>query len=292
MRHSFTVRKEDEGRTLHAFLRENGVSYSLITRLKADPGIFVNGEKANTDVRVRAGDTVCFNDTDRGTPSTVEPREGGLDVVWRDEGCMVIEKEAGMPCHPSFNHHSDTVANRFMGMEENRREGRIARIINRLDKDTSGLVMIALDSYSASRLRDCLKKEYTALVAGRPETPVGVIDLPISRREGSIITRRVSGDGQRAVTRYETIVSDGEKSLVRIVLETGRTHQIRVHFSHIGHPLLGDDLYGGDTSLIPRHALHCSKLTFLSEEGQRVEVESPLPPDMAQIVRNMKKKAD
>ena len=282
MNYKFLV-KENEGHTrLNVFLRQSGVSAAQIKKLKFQPdGILVNGEKKNTDYMLSAGETVEINTTDESMDSTVIVQTGHLDIVYQDDCCMVVNKPYDMPCHPSFNHPTDTIANYFMGYWQERGQTKICRVINRLDRNTSGLVMIALDAHSAQQLKGAVEKIYTAIARGRFENDHGIIDRPIARQQESIITRCVREDGQRAVTEYWVKKADEKFTLCDIRLHTGRTHQIRVHFSHIGHPLEGDDLYGGSMENINRHALHCSRLTFVSPAThQAVTVVSPLPQDM------------
>lgn len=286
---SFTVKEEQHRMRLNIFLRESGVSAALIKKIKFTPdGILVNGEKKNTDYLLNSGDIVEINIADEATDSTVIPQQGEMNIVYMDDFCMVVDKPYDMPCHPSFNHPTDTVANYFMGYWQARGENRICRIINRLDRNTSGLVLIALDAYSAEKFKGRVDKTYTAVVAGRPRADHGVIDLPIARRQESIITRCVREDGQRAVTEYTVRKTDGSLSLLDIKLHTGRTHQIRVHFSHLGMPLEGDELYGGCMDSINRHALHCSSLSFPSlKDGKILTVTSDLPADMQKLAEKI-----
>ena len=290
MKFSFTVREDQHRMRLNIFLRESGVSAALIKKIKFAPdGILVNCEKKNTDYLLNAGDVVEINTADDDMDSTVIPQNGPLNIVYMDRCCMVVNKPYDMPCHPSFNHPTDTVANYFMGYWQARGENKICRIIKRLDRNTSGLVLIALDAHSAEKLKGRVDKTYTAIIAGRPDTDHGVIDLPIARRQESIITRCVREDGQRAVTEYTVKKSDGMLSLLDIKLHTGRTHQIRVHFSHLGYPLEGDELYGGNLDRINRHALHCTALTFPTPHtGEIITVHSQLPQDMQKLADMIK----
>ncbi len=285
MNFSFTVKETQHRMRLNIFLRESGVSAALIKKIKFTPdGILVNGEKKNTDYLLNSGDTVEINTADDDMDSTVIPQQGELDIVYMDNCCMVVNKPFDMPCHPSFNHPTDTVANYFMGYWQARGENKICRIINRLDRNTSGLVLIALDAHSAEKLKGKVDKTYTAIISGTPEKGHGVIDLPIARRQESIITRCVRDDGQRAVTEYWVKKSGGGLSLLDIRLHTGRTHQIRVHFSHLGYPLEGDELYGGNMERINRHALHCGALSFTApDSGREVNISSGLPSDMKKL---------
>ena len=283
MNYKFQVKESENKMRLNIFLRHSGVSAALIKKLKFLPdGILVNGEKKNTDYILSAGETVEINTTDEDMDSTVIVQSGPLDIVYQDDCCMVVNKPYDVPCHPSFNHPTDTIANYFMGYWQEKGQTKICRVINRLDKNTSGLVLIALDSHSAEKLKGNVDKTYTAIAQGRFEKDYGIIDRPIARQQESIITRCVREDGQRAVTEYFVRRCDDDFTLADIKLHTGRTHQIRVHFSHIGHPLAGDDLYGGSLEHINRHALHCSRLAFPSPAtGETVDIQAPLPADMA-----------
>ena len=289
MRIEFVVKPQEEGKSLTAFLRENGVSLALIKRVKflAD-GIMVDGVKQNSDYKVRAGQQVVVNAADtaeNAEKSTVIAQEIPMDIVYMDDCCMVVDKPYFMPVHPSFNHPTDTLANAYVGYWKSKGQQRIFRAINRLDRNTSGLVLIALDAYSAEKLKGNVDKTYTAIVQGKVEPESGIIELPIARQQESIITRCVREDGQYAKTEYQVVRQNQQHSLLDIKLHTGRTHQIRVHFSHLGYPLAGDDLYGGSTEYIGRHALHCRKLEFVSPQtGEKVVINSNLPQDMADIV--------
>ncbi|MEG1895751.1 MAG: RluA family pseudouridine synthase [Oscillospiraceae bacterium] len=285
----FIVSQEREGDTLTVFLRSNGVTGSLIKRLKfLEDGILVDGVRQNTDYRLKQGQIVTLNvyDTQQDiTASTVAPQSIPMDIVYMDAGCMVVDKPYYMAIHPSMNYHADTLANAFCGYWKDRNEEKIYRVLNRLDKNTSGLVMIALDRYSAEALKNSVDKVYTAIVQGKVDPQKGAIDAPIGRQTGSIITRCVCETGQYAKTEYSVVKQNEEFSLVDIKLCTGRTHQIRVHFAYVGHPLAGDDLYGGRTDVINRQALHCSQMSFTSQEtGKKVVIKSQLPRDMADIV--------
>ena len=293
MNFKFLVKPDEDNTRLNIFLRQSGVSAAQIKKLKFQPdGILVNGEKKNTDYFLKAGDVVEINTSDENTESTVIVQTGPLDIVYQDDCCMVVNKPYDMPCHPSFNHPTDTVANYFMGYWREKGQTKICRVINRLDRNTSGLVLIALDAHSAEQLKGGVEKTYTAIASGRFEKSHDIIDRPIARRQESIITRCVRADGQRAVTEYWVEKTDDNFTLCNIRLHTGRTHQIRVHFSHIGHPLEGDDLYGGIMENIGRHALHCSRLEFISPATQNmVKVCAPLPADMINLATKIQTNA-
>ena len=289
MNFTFKVKETEDKMRLNIFLRENGVSAALIKKIKFLPdGILVNGEKKNTDHILASGDCVEINTSDDNMDSTVIVQQGHLDIVYQDDCCMVVNKPFDLPCHPSFNHPTNTIANYFMGYWQALGQTKICRVINRLDKNTSGLVLIALDAHSAEKLKGKVEKTYTAIAQGRFEKDHDVIDRPIARQQESIITRCVRADGQRAVTEYWVKKASDKFTLADIRLHTGRTHQIRVHFSHIGHPLAGDDLYGGSLEEISRHALHCSSLSFVSPAtNNEVTISVPLPQDMAKLAENI-----
>lgn len=291
MQLNFCVDAADENMQTGAFLRKSGVSLALIKRVKflAD-GILVNGTKQNTDFRLKKDDiiTVNIDDTLENTAkSTVIANNVPINIVYEDKCCMVIDKPFDMPVHPSFNHLNDTLANGFVYYFAQKGVQKICRVINRLDRNTSGLVLVALDAHTAQRLKGKVDKTYTAIVKGGFEHTEGVIEAPIARSENSIITRCVSADGQWAKTQYCIKAQGDDMALVQIKLFSGRTHQIRVHFSYISHPLEGDELYGGRLENIARHALHCSQLTFITPDGEKpITITSALPRDMQRLCNN------
>lgn len=289
MNFRFNVTENEHNMRLNIFLRSKNVSAALIRKIKFLPdGIMVNGIKQNADYMLSSGDMVEINTSDEDMSSTVIVQQGHLDILYQDDCCMVVNKPYDVPCHPSFNHPTDTIANYFMGYWRARGENKICRVINRLDRNTSGLVLIALDAHTAQQLKGKVEKTYTAIAQGCFEKDHDIINRPIARQQESIITRCVREDGQQAVTEYWVKKKDRNFTLADICLHTGRTHQIRVHFSHIGHPLAGDDLYGGSLAEMQRHALHCSRLSFVSPaSGSRVTVTSPLPEDMALLAEKI-----
>ena len=192
-------------------------------------------------------------------------------MVFENESVIVFNKPQGMPVHPSMNHYEDTLGNYFSALYPEL----TFRPVNRLDRNTSGLCVVAKDQHSAARLQRCVNKVYYAVICGTPEEMSGRIDAPIKRQTESLITRCVAPDGQNAVTNYRIISSCGKYSYARIELETGRTHQIRVHFSHIGFPLAGDDLYGGSCEDAAGQTLHCGEVSFPDGKGGTVVLEAP-----------------
>lgn len=224
-----------------------------------------------------------------GENSDIQPNSRlHADIVFENGSLVIFNKPAGMPVHPSAKHRGDTLGNLFAHLYPEL----VFRPVNRLDKDTSGLCVIAKDSYAASRLGADCRKTYYAAVQGLTEKS-GTISAPIARQQESVILRCVREDGRSAVTHYRQIARTEKYSLLKIKLETGRTHQIRVHFSYLGHPLAGDDLYGGSRGDIGRQALHCGEMTLTDPgSGEKITVNAPLPEDIEKLFKgdvNMKK---
>ena len=276
----FTVTAADDGKNVGEFLRKCGTSRRLITKLKrTGGGITLNGAHARTVDTVRENDVVAI-DMQSGEPLDANPALFA-PIVYEDSDVAVYDKPVNMPVHPSHRHRNDTLGNLFAAQH-----GDVTfRPINRLDKDTSGLCAVAKNAFSAAKLSGSIEKTYFAVVCGKLSGG-GRIDAPIGRCDGSVITREVRSDGQQAVTNYTVLDGNEKYTLVRVKLETGRTHQIRVHFAHIGYPLAGDDMYGGDTADIKEQARHCGELEFtLPVSGERVSLSSPLREDMLALVR-------
>lgn len=276
----FTAAAEDDGKSVGEFLRKCGASRRLVTKLKrVSGGITLNGRPTRTVDIIRAGDVAAI-EMQSGEPLDVNS-ELCAPIVYEDDDVVVYDKPVEMPVHPSHRHRSDTLGNLFAAQHKDM----TFRPINRLDKDTSGLCAVAKNPFSAARLSGGIEKTYFAVVCGKLSGS-GRIDAPIGRCDGSVITREVRSDGQYAVTNYTVLESNDKYSLLRIKLETGRTHQIRVHFAHIGCPLAGDDMYGGDVSDIKHQALHCGELEFsLPVSGERIKLVSPIRSDMAELVK-------
>ncbi len=225
---------------------------------------------------VRFGDRIVLRLPDA---QNMEPNPA-LDVplLFEDADLLLFDKPAGMPVHPSQNHRLDTLGNAFAV----RFPDSAFRPVHRLDQDTSGLVAVAKHPIAAQALPARLEKTYLAILTGNPPD-AGTIDAPIARTPESVILRRVAPEGKRAVTHFQ-VLQRGIHTLVQVRLETGRTHQIRVHFSHIGCPLAGDDFYGGTHDVIARHALHCAKMRYTDSNGRVHCIESPLPEDMKKLL--------
>ena len=290
----YTITSEFNGDKVLWYLRGQAkLSARLVASLKTIPeGILLNGEHIRTIDRIHTGDILTVNIPEG--ESTAESREGELQVVYEDEDLLIVNKNPFIAVHPTHNHQGDTLANVVTGYLQSRGKSAVFRAIGRLDKGTSGLMMIALNGYAASRLSENgVEKEYLAIAEGEYTKP-GTIDKPIYRPD-PMKTLRAAGDhGDRAVTHYTPVVTDGERTLLRIRLETGRTHQIRVHFASMGTPLTGDSMYGKEDAEISRQALHCAKMSFVHPVTEReISVTAPLYEDMERIYRKIcEKKKD
>lgn len=274
-----TVPAEFDGVQAQVFLKVRGFSRRALIRLKQSGGLTRNGELLRTVDVVRAGEELCVTLSDDS--ESAEPNAAlNAPVIYEDEDIVVFNKPPYMPVHPSIRHRGDTLANLFAAMYP----GLPFRPINRLDRNTSGLCVCAKNQYAASVLSGTLSKVYYAVTCGTP--PGDTVDAPIGRAGDSIITRCVTADGQRAVTHYERAGGSSVHPLLRVTLETGRTHQIRVHLSHVGFPLCGDEMYGGDMSEIERHALHCGEVSFTQPvTGEKITLTAPLPEDMSELIK-------
>lgn len=278
----FKITEKDNQKAIRDFLREFGVSSSLLKKLKhTEDGITVNGKFAKTIELLSTGDILKISIENSGEmPKRLE--NSNVQVCYNDEDIIVLNKPPYMPVHESRNHRGDTLANVAACYME---KDTAFRAVYRLDRDTSGLVLIAKNELAACKLAGKVKKSYYAVCQGIL-TGEGTIDLPIRRIEESIIVRGVFDDGERAVTHWKAVKSFNDKTLLCINLETGKTHQIRVHFSHLGYPLLGDSLYGGDCTEINRQALHCKTISFIHPvTGQNITVDSDFPDDIKAVLK-------
>ena len=276
----FLIEEKDCGKRIKDFLREFGVSSTLITKLKKNEnGITKNSEFARAIDVLNEGDILKIRIQSHGhMPS---PVKADIEIRYEDEDILVLNKPPFMPVHESRNHIGDTLSN-FAAYHLS--EDTAFRAVFRLDRDTSGLVLIAKHELAASKLAGKIKKDYYAVAEGEINGE-GTISLPIARCGDSIIKRTVSDSGERAITHYESIKTVNGNTLLKINLETGRTHQIRVHFSHIGHALLGDSLYGGDCSLINRQALHCKTIYFIHPITEKeLIIDCDFPEDIKKLI--------
>ena len=281
----FVVGEAWQGRRLSDFLRAQGLTGGLIRSVKYLPGgIRADGETAHTDLRLQPGQQIEV--TLPPEPETSVPAEPiPLRILYEDDFAVVLDKPAGILVHPSAPGSRGTLAGGWRYLMEQRGTPCPFRPVNRIDKNTSGLVLAAKNGFAAPLLAARFQKVYRAVAEGILPPGEGRIDLPILRAEGSIICRRTGAEGKPSRTDYRVLASAGGHTLLRAVPVTGRTHQIRVHFAAIGHPLAGDDLYGGSRALIGRQALHAEEITFQSPFAPRpVRVCAPLPEDFRALL--------
>ena len=247
---------------------ELNISSRLLYKLIKNQNIFLNNIPCDTRNSALLGDVITVNFDYEEDNSNIIPVKINLDIVFEDDWLLVVNKPAGIAIHPSVLHYSDSLCNGIRFYFDKIGLKKKIRPVNRLDLNTSGLVVFAKCEYIQecliSQMKDnTFKKEYLAFCKGVFDKKNGTIDLPIARKSNSIIERCISESGQHAVTHYQVLKDFNNYSLVKCILETGRTHQIRVHMAAIGHPLIGDSLYGSSSDFIGRQALHCYKLSFV-----------------------------
>lgn len=265
------------------------ISSRLLVRLINNNKVFLNGKPSDTRTKPQANDIIIVKLDAEEDNSNIEPKEMELDIVYEDEGLLIINKPAGLTVHPSLRHYNNSLSNGVKSYYNKIELNKKIRPVNRLDKDTSGLVIFAKNEYVQECLINQMKrgkfyKEYICIVEGVFDKKTGVINVPVARKEKSIIERCVREDGQNAITQYEVLKEYKNYSVVKCILKTGRTHQIRVHMAYIKHPLLGDTLYGNKSELIDRQALHCNKLAFINPVTNKyLELTNRLPKEMSQL---------
>lgn len=278
---------EDAGLSVKAVLRQRFcLSTNLLRRLKQTPGgILLDGCPVTVRAEVQPGQVLAvLRQPESGKESRVEAQMGALDIIYEDADLLVINKPAGMPVHPSPGHDGGTLANFVMGYYQSRGLSLLFHPVNRLDRGTSGLLCVAKTQMAAQRLgvalqRREIRRTYRAVVAGGPGMPAKcTVDLPIGRKPGVGIAREVRADGERAVTHFRVLQRREHAILLELQLETGRTHQIRVHCSYLGHPVLGDFMYGTEYDWLDGQALHACRLAFAHPiTGAELCFEAPEP---------------
>lgn len=303
----YIIKEEDLGVKIKSLLRAKyGFSTRLLNKLKVNGGVFLDGEPVKTYIEPICGQKITVDLPEETSDFTAE--DIPLDIVHEDADLLIINKQPGYVVHPTKGHPNHTMANGIMKYILDSDQQFKIRFINRLDMDTTGLLIIAKNSHAQNDITKQMKenkviKKYIAIVKGHlPDD--GRIDLPIGKAEEGRVERMVRDDGAPSVTNYKTIERytkqgvnrnnehlEHKYSLVELILETGRTHQIRVHMSHIGHPVVGDSLYGGAANplLIERQALHAKYLFFKHPVKRTVmEVEASMPQDMLQLIEKIK----
>ncbi len=271
--------------------QEFKLSARLMHKVIINKLVLLNNKQIDTRSSINIGDNVKIDLNYEEENDNIVPVKMNLDILFEDDCLLIINKPAGIAVHPSILHFEDSLSNGIRFYFDSIGLKKKIRPVNRLDLDTSGIIVFAKNEF----VQECLirqmnnnifKKEYIAIVTGHLKEKSGVINLPIARKENSIIERCISEKGQNAITKYEVIKELDSISVVKCFLETGRTHQIRVHFMAIGHPLIGDSLYGSKSSLINRQALHCYSISFVHPITKEVlNITCNLPKDMENIFK-------
>ena len=289
---TYHITEEDAGLRIEQYLRRHGFSRQNLTDLKKmNESVLLNGVWSYLPQTLTSGDTLIIRIQETEVSEKIPPTNLPLDIIYEDEDILVVNKPAGMPIHPSMNNYYNSLANACAYYYQQQNKPFIFRCTNRLDRDTSGVTVIAKHMVSSNILssyayKHQIDREYLAIVRGSVTPASGTIDAPLSRKSGSVIERVVDFEhGERAVTHYKVIDKKNGHSLVSLHLETGRTHQIRIHMKHLGFPLIGDYLYNPDMEFISRQALHSHTLRFAHPiTKEMMEFTAPLPEDMRQVL--------
>ena len=285
------VNKKNKYFTVRQVLKQEfKLSSRLILKLKKHSMLFLNGENTFLDKKINEDDIITVYINFEEDNSNIVATRMNLDILFEDEYLLIVNKPAGVPIHPSMDHFKDSLSSGVKHYFDMNNIHKKIRPVNRLDKNTSGIVIFAKNEYIQERLSYQMAtgeflKEYIAICEGIFENTKGIIDAPISRKDSSIIERCVRNDGERAITEYIVQRSFNNMSELKINLITGRTHQIRVHMAYIGHPIVGDDLYGSPSPLINRQALHAYKVCFIHPiTSKRINIFSKPPVDILKIL--------
>lgn len=266
------------------------ISDRLLVKLKHNQKLFINDVSVPVNAPLHTNDVVSIFIDFVEDNSNIVSTEMDLNIIYEDDAFLIVNKPAGIPVHPSMDHFEDSLSNGIKFYFDKIGLQKMIRPVNRLDKDTSGLVVFAKNEYVQECLVKQMKtkqfvKEYIAICNGVFENNSGTINAPIARKANSIIERCVNENGDTAITHFEVLETASNYSVVKCLLETGRTHQIRVHMAYIGHPLLGDTLYGTTSPLIARQALHACKIKFIHPISKNnLEFLAPLPSDFENLI--------
>lgn len=288
----YNIDNASDGLRVEQYLRRRGYSGQNLAEIKRMPkSVLVNGEHYYMRQQLHAGDHLSIHICETKCSEKIPPVHLPLDIVYEDEDIIVINKTAGMPIHPSLNNYTNSMANALAWYYQEQGKPFIFRCCNRLDRDTSGLTVVAKHLVSGNILSDMVRRreihrEYLAIVRGHVMPKSGTINAPLARKPGTIIERTINWErGETAITHYQVIDEKNGHSLVSLCLETGRTHQIRIHMKHLGYPLIGDYLYNPDMEYMSRQALHSHKLAFTHPiTGEKMEFTAPLPEDMSKVL--------
>lgn len=287
---TYSIKTEEDGMTMKTYLRQRQkISKKLLVRMKQERSIFLNGTFTYLDHPLQVGDVITMVMPEEESENII-PENFPFDLVYEDQDIMIINKPSNLCVHPTLLHPNHTLANAVVYYWLQQGFSRKFRPVNRLDKNTSGLLIVAKNQFAHQQLsiiqnKHEINRTYEAFVHGIIYQDKGTIEAPIARKAISLVEREVREDGQKALTQFEVLERFADVTYVRLKLETGRTHQIRVHMSHIGHPLLGDDLYGGSIELIPRQALHARYLAFPHPRSQHLlSFVADLPADLQSLM--------
>ena len=287
----YIIPVEFEGKTIEEFLASKGYGQKTQIELKkTDRNAVIDGEWVYLRRVLKAGEKLTITIEEQAS-SDIPPVNLPFEIVYEDEDILVINKPANMPIHPSLGNYENTLANAVAYYFQQKGEGFVFRCVNRLDRDTSGLTILAKHYLSAAILHTQvtdreIHREYIAIVQGEDIDDEGTVDLPIGRAEESVIERKVDFEnGQRAVTHYKVLARKNGLAKIWLKLETGRTHQIRVHMKAIGHPLIGDWLYNPENDIMDRQALHSYRLSFVHPvTKEKLDFISDIPEDMEKVI--------
>lgn len=295
---SYNITDKEKGLKLRSFLKEElKLSSRFMRGAACSNRVFVNGKVVNLIYILKAGDKVEI-ELEKEESQNIEPEEMNLAIVYEDEDIILVNKPIGMVVHPTKNYQLGTLSNGLLYHFKKNGENCIVRLVSRLDMNTSGLVIIAKNQFSHMALARDLheltsyEKSYVAVIHRKMKDSEGTIDLPIMRELETSIKRVVDEKGQKSVTHYKVLETFKDAQLLKLTLETGRTHQIRVHLSHLGNPIYGDTLYGidGDEEYIGRQALHAYRLVFPHPRtGKVIEVETEIPEDIKALIELVRK---
>ena len=289
----YIIDEDSAGLRVEQFLRRKRYSGQNLSEIKRMPkSILVNGVHYYMRQELSTGDHLQVRICETQNSEKIPPTKLPLDIIYEDEDLLVLNKPAGMPIHPSLNNYTNSMANALAYYFQSQGKPFIFRCCNRLDRDTSGLTIVSKHLVSGSILSDMTKyrevhREYLAIARGSVTPSEGTIQAPLGRKEGTIIERTVDWEhGEDAVTHYKVVKEANGHSLVSLRLETGRTHQIRIHMKYLGYPLIGDYLYNPDMEYMTRQALHSHHMEFTHPiTGEHMSFTAPLPEDMARVMQ-------
>lgn len=292
MKLEYIVTKTTKYENIKQVLKEEFlISDRLIIKLKKSKQIFLNGKTTHINELINFDDIITIDLDFEETSDNIVPIQMDLNILYEDDALLIVNKSPFIPVHPSMDHYTDSLSNGVKYFFNSIGLNRKIRPVNRIDKNTSGIVIFAKNEYiQESLIRQMksneFKKEYLAIVNGIIDKKEQIINAPIARKENSIIERCISTNGDSAITIIELLQTFDNYSLIKCSLKTGRTHQIRVHTSHIGHHILGDDLYGKKSNLINRQALHSYKVSFIHPVSKKnIEIQANLPDDMNNLIK-------